>query len=39
MKINQDGIDLIKRFEGLRLTSYKDPVGIWTIGVEQLHIF
>jgi len=32
MKINQDGIDLIKRFEGLRLTSYKDPVGIWTIG-------
>jgi lysozyme len=32
MNINQDGLDLVKRFEGLRLTSYKDPVGIWTIG-------
>lgn len=32
MKINQAGIDLIKRFEGLRLTSYQDMVGVWTIG-------
>ena len=32
MNINQATIDLVKRFEGLRLNSYKDPVGIWTIG-------
>lgn len=32
MKINQATLDLIKRFEGLRLTSYKDAVGVWTIG-------
>lgn len=25
-------IDLIKEFEGLRLTAYKDIVGVWTIG-------
>lgn len=30
--INRSGIELIKRFEGLRLTSYKCPAGIWTIG-------
>ncbi len=30
--ISQKGLDLIKQFEGLRLTAYKDPVGIWTIG-------
>lgn len=32
MAINQKGMDLIKHFEGSRLTAYKDPVGIWTIG-------
>jgi lysozyme len=32
MRINQQGIELIKEFEGLRLKSYKDAVGIWTIG-------
>lgn len=32
MNINQATIDLVKRFEGLRLKSYKDPVGIWTVG-------
>jgi GH24 family phage-related lysozyme (muramidase) len=31
-QINQAGLDLIKHFEGLRTTAYKDPVGIWTIG-------
>jgi lysozyme len=30
--INQKGLDLIKKFEGLVLTAYRDPVGIWTIG-------
>jgi lysozyme len=32
MKISQNGIDLIKHFEGLRLESYQDVAGIWTIG-------
>ncbi len=32
MRINQAGLDLIKRFEGLELQSYVDPVGILTIG-------
>ncbi|MDH3582543.1 MAG: TIGR02594 family protein, partial [Hyphomicrobiales bacterium] len=32
MPINQKGIDLIKHFEGKRLTGYLDPVGIPTIG-------
>ena len=32
MNINKASTDLIKSFEGLRLKSYKDPVGIWTVG-------
>lgn len=32
MKINQAALDLVKEFEGLKLTAYQDPVGIWTIG-------
>lgn len=32
MNISQKGIDLIKEFEGCRLTAYKDAVGVWTIG-------
>ena len=32
MKVNQATIDLVKRWEGLRLEAYRDPVGIWTIG-------
>ena len=31
-------IDLIKKFEGLRLTSYQDSVGIWTIGYGTTRI-
>ena len=30
--VSQNGINLIKQFEGCRLTAYKDPVGVWTIG-------
>jgi lysozyme len=30
--IHPDGVDLIKEFEGLSLTAYRDPVGVWTIG-------
>jgi lysozyme len=32
MSVNQATIDLIKRFEGCKLTAYQDIVGIWTIG-------
>lgn len=32
MKINDDGLNLVKSFEGCRLTAYLDPVGVWTIG-------
>jgi lysozyme len=31
-KINQLGIELIKKWEGLKLKSYKDIVGVWTVG-------
>ena len=29
---NQAGLELIESFEGLRLISYQDSVGVWTIG-------
>lgn len=32
MRTSQRGIDLIKQFEGLRLTAYKCPAGVYTIG-------
>lgn len=32
MQINQATVDLVKEFEGLRLTAYRDAVGVWTIG-------
>lgn len=31
-KINTEGLQLIKNFEGFRGYRYKDAVGIWTIG-------
>lgn len=31
-KVSKRGIDLIKEFEGCRLTAYQDEVGVWTIG-------
>ncbi len=31
-RVNQDGIDLIKQFEGLHLTAYLCPSRIWTVG-------
>ena len=30
--MTQKGLNLIKRFEGCKLTSYKCPAGVWTIG-------
>ena len=32
MHISDKGLDLIRRFEGLRLRAYRCPAGIWTIG-------
>lgn len=36
MQINQAGLDLIKRFEGLRLEAYQDVAGVWTIGYGHI---
>lgn len=30
--ISKNGLELIKKYEGLRLSAYKDPAGILTIG-------
>ncbi|MEM7740313.1 MAG: lysozyme, partial [Pseudomonadota bacterium] len=32
MRIGQNGLSLIKDFEGLELEAYQDIVGVWTIG-------
>ncbi len=32
MNVNQATLDLIKQYEGCKLTAYQDIVGIWTIG-------
>ena len=32
MRISEQGLDLIKSFEGLRLSAYRDAVGVLTIG-------
>ncbi len=31
-KINAEGLDLVKRWEGLELKAYQDAVGVWTVG-------
>jgi lysozyme len=36
MKTSKQGIDLIKKWEGLRLSAYLDPVGIPTIGYGHI---
>ena len=33
MNVSDAGVELITRFESVRLDAYRDPVGIWTIGV------
>ena len=37
MEISQEGISLIKKFEGCRLESYKCAAGVWTIGYGSTH--
>jgi lysozyme len=32
MEVTQEGLALIKRFEGFRGTAYRCPAGVWTIG-------
>lgn len=32
MKTSKAGVDLVKRYEGLRLEAYQDSVGVWTVG-------
>ena len=32
MKVTDEGLSLIKRFEGFRATAYRCPSGVWTIG-------
>jgi lysozyme len=32
MQISNNGLSLLKQFEGVRLKSYQDSVGVWTIG-------
>jgi lysozyme len=35
-QIGDSGLELIKQFEGCRLTAYQDVVGIWTIGYGHI---
>lgn len=32
MKASEKAYSLIRQFEGLRLTAYRCPVGVWTVG-------
>ncbi len=32
MNISENGLNLIKKFEGCKLSAYKCPAGVWTIG-------
>lgn len=32
MHISEEGLELIRKHEGLRLKAYKCPAGVWTIG-------
>jgi lysozyme len=32
MQVNENGLTLIRKFEGFRARAYRDAVGVWTIG-------
>lgn len=32
MRVSEDGLALLRRFEGLRLKAYQDQGGVWTVG-------
>ncbi len=38
MKTSENGLKIIKQFEGLRLTAYRDVAGIWTIGYGSCYL-
>ena len=37
MQISQEGIDLVKKFEGCKLEAYQCAAGVWTIGYGSTH--
>ena len=37
MNLSPQGLTLIKNFEGLRLSAYRDVAGVWTIGYGSTH--
>src|SRR5574344_854222 len=37
-KISQNGVNFIKKWEGMKLNSYADSVGVWTIGYGTTRI-
>ena len=37
MHISDNGLNLIKRFEGFRKKAYKCPAGVWTIGYGHIN--
>ena len=36
MNISEEGISLIKNYEGCKLEAYQDSVGVWTIGYGHI---
>ena len=36
MNISENGLELIKHFEGCELKAYKCPAGVWTIGYGHI---
>lgn len=38
MKLNKEGLDFISLLEGIKLKSYKDSKGIWTIGIGSTYL-
>ena len=36
MNIGNEGLNLIKHFEGCELQAYKCPAGVWTIGYGHI---
>jgi lysozyme len=38
MNLSDNGYDVIKTFEGVRNKSYKDSVGIWTVGIGFITV-
>lgn len=37
MRASKKCVDLVKNYEGCKLKAYKDPVGIWTIGIGTIQ--